>query len=262
MKFKQSACIETLYCELPFIERFAVAKKDGFAGIEFWSWTDKDPDKIGQAAKDAGITICGFNGDAELSLIDPEHNKDYLEFLKKSIVTAKQIGALSLTIHSNGLGEGGIVIDDYEGLSDTVKTGNMFYMLNKCAELAESEDVLLNLEGLNIITDHVGNYLVNTSMAAEMCRMINSDKLKVLYDVYHMQLNEGNLCNNIAEYIDVIGHVHVADCPGRNEPGTGEIYYPRIYKALEDAGYAGYIGYELFPKTTTEVAVEAIMNII
>ena len=80
-------------------------------------------------------------------------------------------------------------------LSDTVKTCNMFDMLKRCAELAEKNDIRLNLEGLNIITDHVGNYLVNTQVAAEMCRLIGSDKLNILYDVYHMQLNEGNLCN-------------------------------------------------------------------
>ncbi|NLJ19132.1 TIM barrel protein [Globicatella sulfidifaciens] len=262
MKFKQSACIETLYCEKPFLERFSAAKADGFAGVEFWSWTDKDLSKVKEAAENAEITICGFNGDAELSLIDPDHNKNYLEFLKKSIAAAKQVGALSLTIHSNGLGEAGKVLNHYEKLSDTVKTCNMFYMLEQCAALAESEDILLNLEGLNIITDHVGNYLVNTSVAAEMCRIIGSDYLKVLYDVYHMQLNEGNLCNNIESFIDVIGHVHVADCPGRHEPGTGEIYYPKIYKTLANTGYGGYIGYELFPETTTKKAVEAIMSIV
>lgn len=251
-----------MYSEIPFLDRFDAAKKDGFDAVEFWSWTDKDLGEVRKAAESAGIAICGFNGDADLSLIDPAHNKDYLEFLKRSIEAAHKVGSTGLTIHSNGLGDGGLVIHDYRELCDTVKTCNMFDMLRRCAELAEAEDINLNLEGLNIISDHVGNYLVHTEMAAEMCRLIDSPRLKILYDVYHMQLNEGNLCNNIAKYADVIGHVHVADCPGRHEPGTGEIHYPRIYRALEEAGYDRYVGYELFPETSTEVAVKAIMSIV
>jgi hydroxypyruvate isomerase len=99
-------------------------------------------------------------------------------------------------------------------------------------------------------------------LAAEVCRRVGSPRLKVLYDVYHMQLNEGNLYNTIAEYADIIGHVHVADCPGRHEPGTGEIHYPRIYRALEEHGYTGIVGYELVPQTTTAAAVRAIMSIV
>lgn len=262
MKLKRSACIEPMYSEIPFLERFAAAKNDGFDYVEFWSWTDKNLDDVRVAAEAAGIGICGFNGDAELSLIDPDHNEQYLGFLKESFAAAKKIGALSLTIHSNGLGDGGLVINDYIELSHTVKLVNMYEMLKRCTALAEEYEINLYLEGLNVISDHVGNFLVNTQMAAELCRIVDSPRLKILYDVYHMQLNEGNICNNIANYIDVLGHVHVADCPGRHEPGTGEIYYPRVYQALEENGYQGIVGYELFPATTTAEAVKAIMSIV
>ena len=104
-----------------------------------------------------------------------------------------------------------------------------------------------------------GNYLRHTRTAAELTRLIGSPKLKVLYDVYHMQLNEGGLCDHIRAYADQFGHIHVADAPGRHEPGTGEIHYPAVFAALEQAGYRGLIGYELFPKTDTKTAVRAIM---
>ncbi|MBQ6205646.1 MAG: TIM barrel protein, partial [Oscillospiraceae bacterium] len=119
--------------------------------------------------------------------------------------------------------------------------------------------VQMNLEALNITTDHVGNFLRTTRTAAEMIRLIGSPKLRVLYDAYHMQLNEGSLCDNIKAYGDTFGHIHVADAPGRHEPGTGEIYYPRVMKALEDVGYTGLVGFELIPETTTANAVKAIM---
>ena len=238
---KRSACIDAMYQEIPFLERFAAAKRDGFDAVEFWGWTDKDLPAVKSTAEAAGIPICGFNGDAELSLIDPSQAEAYMEHLKKSVETAIFLGA---------------------PCSDTVRTCAMFGTLEKCAKLAEETGVQMNLEGLNITTDHVGNYLKYTKDAAEMIRLIGSPKLKVLYDVYHMQINEGCICDTIRLYGDTFGHVHIADAPGRHEPGTGEIYFPRVYRALEEAGYEGYVGYELFPETTTEKAVKAIMTLV
>ena len=259
MKFQKSACIEPMYSELPFLERFQAAKDDGFEYVEFWGWTDKDLDAVKAAADKAGIGIAGFNGDAELSLIDPEQKSAYLEFLKKSVEAARKVGAKSVTIHSNGLGDGGLVVNAYENLSDTVKLCAMYGTLIECAKIAENSGVQMNLEALNITTDHVGNFLQTTRMAAEMIRLIGCPKLRVLYDAYHMQLNEGSLCDNVKAYGDTFGHIHVADAPGRHEPGTGEIYYPRVIRALEDVGYAGLVGFELIPETSTANAVKAIM---
>ena len=134
----------------------------------------------------------------------------------------------------------------------------MFDTLHACAELAESSGIRMNLEPLNITTDHAGNFLTTTRMAAEMTRLIGSPMLKVLYDVYHMQLNEGSLCDNIRTYGDQFGHIHVADAPGRHEPGTGEIRYPRILQCLEEIGYQGLVGFELIPAVSTAQAVKAI----
>ena len=175
-----------MYSELPFLERFQAAKDDGFDFVEFWGWTDKDLDAVKAAAEKAGVGISGFNGDAELSLIDPEQKTAYLDFLKKSVAAARKVGAKSVTIHSNGLGDGGVVIRDYRELSDTVKLCAMFGTLIECARIAEESGIQMNLEPLNITTDHVGNYLQTTRMAAEMTRLIGSPKLKVLYDAYHM----------------------------------------------------------------------------
>lgn len=260
MKFKKSACIECLYTELPFLDRFKAAGEDGFEFVEFWSWTDKDLTAVKNAAQKAGVGISGFNGDADFSLIDPAQKTQYLDFLRQSVAAAKQIGALSVTIHSNALGDKGIVVNHYAELSDTVKTCSMYDMLLACAKIAEESGVAMNLEALNITTDHVGNYLKTTQMAAEMCRLIGSPKLKILYDVYHMQLNEGSLCDNISRYADQLGHVHVADAPGRHEPGTGEINYTNVFAHLSAVGYEGRIGFELFPLESTARAVQAIMS--
>ena len=258
MVFEKSACIEPMYGELPFLDRFQAAKRDGFSHVEFWSWMDKDLRAVRRAAEEAGIGIAGFNGDAELSLINPAQKKDYLEFLRRSVAAAKEVGARSLTIHSNGLGEGGRVLNSYPELSDTVKLCTMFDTLCACAELAEQSGIPMNLEPLNITTDHQGNFLTTTRTAAELTRLIGSPMLKVLYDVYHMQLNERSLCDNIRTYGDQFGHIHVADAPGRHEPGTGEIRYPRILQCLEEIGYQGLVGFELIPAVSTAQAVKAI----
>ena len=261
MKFLKSACIEPMYSEIPFLDRFQAAKDDGFDFVEFWGWTDKDLDAVKAAAEKAGIGISGFNGDAELSLIGPEQKTAYLDFLKQSVAAAKKVGARSVTIHSNGLGEGGVVINHYDELSDTVKLCAMYDTLLECAKIAEESGIQMNLEPLNITTDHVGNFLQTTRMAAEMTRLVGSPKLKVLYDAYHMQLNEGSICDNIRAYGDQFGHIHVADAPGRHEPGTGEINYATVFACLEECGYTGLVAFELIHKTTTAHAVKAIMKL-
>jgi hydroxypyruvate isomerase len=259
MKLKKCACIETLFTELPWEERFRAAGDAGFDLVEFWSWTDKNLEQTRSLAEAAGVGIGGFNGDADFSPIDPTHRRDYVAFLRKSLAAAGKIGAASLTVHSNALGGGGRVANHYSGLSETIKLCSLFDTLRECARLAEDAGVTLNLEALNVHVDHAGNFLARTAMAAEICRLADSPRLRVLYDVYHMQINEGNLSAAIDDFGDTFGHVHVADVPGRHEPGTGEIHYPAVFARLEAIGYTGAIGYELFPKNGTAEAVKAIM---
>lgn len=261
MALRKCACIDTLYTELPFAERFAAAKQDGFEAVEFWDWRVHDVAELRRASEAADICISGFNGDADYSLIDPTHKEKYLDYICQSVATAKVMGAESITIHSNALGDGGIVVNHYENLSDTIKLCSMYDMLVECAVIAEKSGIRMNLEALNVTTDHVGNYLRTTRMGAEICRLIGSPMLKILYDAYHMQLNEGSLCDNISQYCDQIGHVHVADAPGRHEPGTGEIQYAKVFAHLENCGYTGRLGFELFPETDTANAVKAIMAV-
>lgn len=260
MNLKKSACIETLYTELPLYDRPAAAAADGFAFVEFWGREDKDLDRLKAAAQKAGIGISGFNGDGPFSLIDPAQTNDYLGYLRESVEAAKHLGALSVTIHSNALGEGGVVLNRYEVLSFTVKTCAMFRGLLACAELAEQSGIAMNLEPLNITTDHAGNFLTSSRAATELCDLVGSPMLNILFDVYHMQLNEGSLCDNLTACAHRLGHIHVADAPGRHEPGTGEIRYAKIFAHLEAIGYTGRVGYELFPRASTAEAVAAIMR--
>lgn len=259
MKCRPCACIDTLYKELPFLERIAAAGRDGFAAVEFWHWQDRDMAAVRHAAEEAGVQVAGFNGDGPFSLIDPEQREEYLAYLARSMDAAKAAGAASLTIHSNALGEGGVVTDRGEGLSDTVRLCAMYEGLKACAAMAEDRGIMLHLEALNPITDHPGNFLVTTAMAAELTALVGSPRLKILYDIYHMQLSEGNLMGNIRAWHGQMGHVHAADAPGRHEPGTGEIAFGAVLRCLAEVGYDGLVGFELFPERTTAEAVAAIM---
>jgi len=91
---------------------------------------------------------------------------------------------------------------------------------------------------------------------------VDSPRLKLLYDIYHMQVMEGNIIHTLTSNLDVIGHVHVADVPGRHEPGTGELDYANIFKALQEAGYDGYVGFEFEPTVSSMEAATASLALL
>lgn len=260
MVFQKSACIACMYQELPFLDRFQAAARDGFSYVEFWNWEDLDLSAIRDAAERAGVGIAAFNGDAAYSLINPAHKNAYLKFLYRSAQAAQFLGARSLTIHSNALGPGGAVTDLCQDLSPTVKLLTLYDGLCGCARIAEETGIRMNLEPLNTVTDHPGNFLISSRTAAELTEQVGSPLLNVLFDVYHMQLQEGDLCGHLRSCGSRLGHIHVADVPGRHEPGTGEINYHQIFACLEEMGYQGLIGFELYPKDSTQKAVQAILQ--
>lgn len=245
---KKSVCIETVFTEYPFAERFELAAEAGFEYIEFWSWEDKDLKKIKELCAKNNLKIASFSGDKDYSLVNPTENEDYISFIKASIEKAKYLNCDNLVIHSNALGEGGVVLDSYDELTEQQKYINMYKVLSELAPLAEKAQVKLVLEALNTLKDHAGNCLAYTKDSAELVRMVNSQYVKVLYDAYHMQIMEGNIIENLREYIDVIDYIHIADSPDRSEPGTGEINYNNIMEELKELNYEHIIGFELFPK--------------
>jgi hydroxypyruvate isomerase len=132
-------------------------------------------------------------------------------------------------------------------------------MLKHVAPLFEDAGVTLVVEPLNILSNHMGYYLSSSYEAFEICNVVGSPRVKVLYDIYHQQISEGNLIPTIRKYFDLIGHLHVADVPGRHEPGTGEINYKNVFKAISDLGYDKYVGLEYSPTINT---AETVKNVI
>jgi hydroxypyruvate isomerase len=137
----------------------------------------------------------------------------------------------------------------------------MFDVLKSLAATAEAANITLVLEALNTLVDHPGNFLTFTKDAAELIRVINSSNIKILYDIYHMQIMEGNLIDTLKAYIDAIGYIHVADVPGRHEPGTGEINFANVMSVLKELDYDGIVGFELNPEGDSAAAARAILNL-
>jgi hydroxypyruvate isomerase len=244
---KKSLCIEMFFTDKPFAERFRLAREAGFDYIEFWSWVDKDIPAIKELCQRYGLGIASFSGDQSLSLIDVDQRADYLRFVERSLEVAGFLGCENLVIHSNGLGDGGVVLNSCDHLSRLQKIEAMAETLKGLAPRAEEARVTLLLEALNTRVDHPGNFLTSTTQAAEIVGSIGSPWIKILYDIYHMQIMEGNILSTLRRYADRIGYIHIADVPGRHEPGTGEIHFPNVMTALNERGYGGFVGFELSP---------------
>jgi hydroxypyruvate isomerase len=256
---KKSACIEMLFTEVPFEERFFLAKEAGFHSIEFWSWKDKDIAKIKSLCEKYDLKIASFSGDQDFSMIYQAENEDYIAFVVESIHTAIFLDCKYLVLHSNALGAGGKVVNAFTEINTYEKFANMVQVLSRLAPIAEQNKITLVLEALNTHVDHVNNFLAYTKDAAALITMVKSNYIKILYDVYHMQINEGNIIDTITTYMKSIGYIHIADVPGRNEPGTGEINYKNVMACLKLLNYDGVVGFELLPtRDSMEVARELL----
>ncbi len=259
---KTSVCIDAIYRELPFAERIHQAARDGFDYVEFWNSEGRDPEMIRRTLAEAGIALLSFNGDDQVSAVEPDNEAAYLAYLEKQLIFARASGSQALALHSNALDADGRVINAYDEVPDPIKLLNLYGVMEKAARLAEQYDVDLNLEPLNIHIEHVGNFLDNTAVAAEIVKKIGSPRLKVLYDAYHMDVNDEDMTQSIADYWEQIGHIHIADAPGRGEPGTGEIDYPGLLRQLRAVGYQGTIGFEFFPRTDSSAAIAAVRALL
>jgi hydroxypyruvate isomerase len=130
--------------------------------------------------------------------------------------------------------------------------------LKRVAHIVEDNDLTLILEPMNIRVDHKGHCLYGSAPAIRICQEVNFTHVKINWDLYHMQISEGDLCGHLREGINQIGYLQLADHPGRNEPGTGEVHYPRVLKEAYDLGYRGYVCLECSPLDDPIVAAKRV----
>jgi len=142
-----------------------------------------------------------------------------------------------------------------DGMSDTEGLEHCAVGIQRLLPIAERHKVVLVMELLNSKVNHPDYMCDHTKWGVELCKKVGSERFKLLYDIYHMQIMEGNLTKTIQANLDTIAHIQIADNPGRNEPGTGEINYPFLFAHLDRIGYTGAIGCEYKPATSTEVGL-------
>jgi hydroxypyruvate isomerase len=237
-----------IFTEFPFIERFAKAKEAGFDYVEFWCWEDKDIDAIRKALDKSGIKIAVFQGNTVGRMVDINDKEKYVQGVKRSVETAKKLGAERLFLMSDILKEDRSVLEADRPISEDEKRQSTIAILRELIPVAEESGITFVIEPLNTLVDHKGYSLRSSEAGASIIREIGHKHIRLLYDAYHMQIMEGNIIANIRDKYDTFGHFHIADVPGRFEPGTGEMNYRNILKALMDTGYDGIVGFEFEPK--------------
>jgi len=259
---KASVCIEMIYTEYPFLDRIKIAADQGFDAVEFWNWDNKDMPAIKKAAESAGIAIATFQSNRGGTLINPGHRKNFIAGIQESLTMANEMDTKKMFILTDELGEDRSVKFQFPELSEEDKYQSVIDGLMEIAPLAETAGVTLVLEPLNNLVDHAGYWLKQAEVGFEIVRKVHSPNLRLLFDIYHQQVTEGNIIERMTKNLDAVGHVHVADVPGRHQPGTGELNFANILKELDHAGYDGYVGLEFEPTIPSEEAAMAALKLI
>jgi len=248
---KLSVCVDALYRKEDFAASVRRIKSVGCDTIEFWSWWDKDLDQVESAVKETGVTIAAFCTKF-ISLVDEARRDDYLEGLRASIQAAKRLNCRQLITQ---------VGQELAGVSREDQRQSLVEGLQICVPLLEEAGITLLVEPLNTLVDHQGYFLSSSAEAFDIIKQVNSPHVRVLYDLYHQQITEGNLLSTIQANIAWIGHFHAAGVPGRKELSSGELAYDRIFQAIAEAGFSGAVGLEYFPEHEAETGLEQVRRL-
>lgn len=230
---KLDICIDMVYNGENFTEAMGKVRRSGISAYEFWSWWDKDVDSILEKQKELDmqcITFCT----RFITLLDPSKRQDYIKGLEESIAMAKRFGTRILITQTGGTIPGRSYEEQWESLVSGLK---------ECAPFLEKNDITLVVEPLNL-TDHPGYFLTRSEEAFRLIKEVGSSHIRILYDIYHFQVAEGNLIKTISENIADIGHFHCAGNPGRGNITEGEINYGEVFRAVSRLSYRGCIGIE------------------
>jgi hydroxypyruvate isomerase len=241
-----SANVSILFKEAPFLERFGRAREAGFSAVEFWWPLGEDLEEVEAVISDAGLSVALFNFDAgdmpagDRGLVsDPDRAGRFRENVPVALDLARRLGCRRMNVLAGHEKEG---MGREEQLS--LARENVAFAADKAREAG----VTVLVEAVNTFEN--GPYLLHTTeQAVEFVRGVGRENVGIQHDLYHMQRMEGNLVATLREHVGVIGHVQIADSPGRGEPGTGEIRYPFVLAELEGLGYDGYVGLEYNPMT-------------
>jgi hydroxypyruvate isomerase len=249
---KFSANLSFLYADLPFLDRFAAAAKDGFRAVEYVGPYGFPAEDVAAALKSNGLTQALFNlpagnwdgGERGLGC-HADRVGEFQAGVETAIRYAQALGCNKVNCLA-GIAPAGTAADE----RDAVLIANLKYAAPRLA----SAGIKLLLEPINL-RDIPGFHVSTTHHAERLLDAVGSDNLFIQYDVHHTQVMQGDLVPTYARLKDRIGHVQIADNPGRNEPGTGEINYGFVLSELDRLGYDGWVGCEYKPKAGTSAGL-------
>ncbi len=223
------------------IEQIAAAGFPAFEQLSCGKWKDKE--QVRRRCEELGVACGALSGGmgtiTDWGPNDPANHGRFVEGVKKAIANAKAIGSKRLIALSGPALKG---VEKERQLDALAKAGQLV------APMLEDADIVMVWECLNVLVNHPGYFLIYSADGADLVRRTDRPNVKFLFDIYHQQVSEGNLIRNIRAYKNEIGHFHFADNPGRHEPGTGEINYRNVFKAIYEMGYRDIVASE-FGKT-------------
>ena len=243
-----AANLSMLFTEQDFLFRFKAAADAGFSGVEYLFPYDFDPAAIKQQLSEYGLTQVLFNlpagdwakGERGIAC-HPDRVEEFRAGVDKAIEYAKVLGNTQVNCLAGIRPQGPDCATVRKTFVDNLKFA---------ADKLQAAGIKLVMEMINT-RDIPGFYLNTTKQALEIQAEVGSDNLFLQYDIYHMQIMEGDLARTVETHLAKINHIQLADNPGRGEPGTGEINYPWLFRHIDAIGYTGWIGCEYKPRTTT-----------
>ena len=243
-----SASLTFLFQEVPFLDRFDAAARAGFGAVEFVSPYDHPPEEVARAARDAGVEVALMNlpagdwakGDRGMAC-DPARAGEFQDGLSRALAYAGALGCRRLHAMA-GIRPAGLPEPDARAA--------WIAAIGLAAGALAPEGRALLVEGINPV-DMPGYFLTGSHQALALMDEVGAPNLHYLYDVYHMQIVEGNLATTLERALPRIGHVQIADVPGRHEPGTGEVSFGYLLGHLDRIGYRGLVGCEYRPVAGT-----------
>jgi hydroxypyruvate isomerase len=236
-----SVCVDAVYRGQPFVQSMEAAKAAGAAAIEFWGWWNKDLPSLIEAKERLGLEVATFCT-RHVGLVDAALRNEYLDALGETIAVAKRLDCRTIITQ---------VGKEMAGVPRETQRASIEEGLRACVPLLEAAGITLVFEPLNTTVDHQGYFLWSSDEAFSIEAAVSSPRVKVLYDIYHQQIMEGNLISRIKANIARIGYIHTAGNPGRHELWIGEINYPEVFAAIKAAGYKGFVGLEYYPTEDT-----------
>lgn len=243
MSYELSVCTEMLFREFgePMsLPQLKAVKESGIDAVEFWFWRNKDIDAMERALGETGLSTITMVSEPQSQAVDPARQDEFVTAVQESLPIAQRLGIPNLVL---------VAGETREVATDVEQRKALTAALRAAAPYAEDAGVTLVLENLNNRIDHVGTYLSSTPLALEILRDVESANVKMLYDLYHSVVMDEDPAEVLTGSIDLIGHVQVADHPGRHEPGSGSVDWKKQIRALKDLGYQGGIGLEYTPST-------------